>query len=179
MTRVPLVSAESSDAVAAVYRVVTEQGGTVPNLYRVLANAPTMLTAWTAMAWPLRADCNTPRSLRELTILRVAQLNGSDYEWTHHKPMALASGMTAAQIEALTEYTTSDVFDQTQRAVLTAVDELTTTGRLSTGNFTALEQEFDPGCLVEIILTISFYSCVSRFLAAFEIDIEPATGRTE
>lgn len=179
MTRVPLVPAESSDAVAAVYRAVTEQGGALPNLYRVLANAPAMLTAWTAMAWPLRADCSTPRRLREIIILRVAQLNGSDYEWAHHQPMALASGVTAAQIEALAEHSTSDVFDQTQRAVLAVVDELTATGRLSTGNFAALEQEFDPGCLVEIILTISFYSCVSRFLAAFEIDLEPATGRTE
>lgn len=179
MTRLPLVAAESSAAVAAAYRSVTEQGRAVPNLYRVLANAPAMLTAWTAMAWPLRADCNTPRSLRELTILRVAQLNGSDYEWAQHQPMALASGVASAQIEALAEYSTSDVFDQVQRAVLAAVDELTTTGRLSAGNFTALEQEFDPGSLVEIILTISFYSCVSRFLAAFDIDVEPAIERTE
>ena len=57
-------------------------------LYRVLAHSPLMLRAYAGLARGLRYEAQTPRALRELMILRTAQLTGSDYEWAHHRAMA-------------------------------------------------------------------------------------------
>ncbi len=39
------------------------------------------------------SEAKSPRALRELMILRGAQIMGADYEWTHHVPMARAAGV--------------------------------------------------------------------------------------
>ena len=58
---------------------VEELWGTPPNLYKALANHPHLLAAWTEFSKTLRHDTRTPRALRELVILRGAQLMRSAF----------------------------------------------------------------------------------------------------
>jgi len=71
------------------------------NLYRALGNHAALAAAWTEFANAIRHDSRTPRSLRELMILRTAQLARSEYEWAHHLRMARKAGVEAAKIAAL------------------------------------------------------------------------------
>jgi alkylhydroperoxidase family enzyme len=82
-TAVPL--APLPDDVAARLR---QTGAQQVNLYRALAHAPRLLEAWIDFAWALRERCDTPRTLRELMILRTAQRMLSQYEWHQHRRMA-------------------------------------------------------------------------------------------
>lgn len=174
MSRLPMVPSESDQPVlSALFAQVSAQGHAVPHLYRVLGNAPDILHAWTALAWPLRQDAETPRWLRELLIMRVAQLTGATYESAHHRPMALQSGVSAAQLEELDGWPGSDLFDDLARAALMLTDELTTTGRVTDDAFDALAARCDATALIEIVVTVAFYCCVSRVLHAFQIDLEP------
>ena len=59
------------------------------------------MTAHRALPPALRAREHCPPRLRELAVLRLAQLAGSAYEWSHHRPMALDAGVTADQAAAL------------------------------------------------------------------------------
>src|SRR5690242_11660336 len=54
------------------------------HLYRALANQPEILAAWREFASALRERCRLPRELRELVVVRLAQLAGSEYELVHH-----------------------------------------------------------------------------------------------
>ncbi|MEO1689677.1 MAG: carboxymuconolactone decarboxylase family protein, partial [Pseudomonadota bacterium] len=90
----------------------------VPALYRSLGAAPAMLEAWLAFAWALRREAGTPRALRELVILRGAQVAGAAYEWAHHVPMAREAGVAQARIDALAGWRGSDLFDEAERAAL-------------------------------------------------------------
>ena len=54
--------------------------GTPPNLYHCLANHPALVAAWSDFSKALRHGTRTPRALRELVILRGAQLMRSEYE---------------------------------------------------------------------------------------------------
>jgi 4-carboxymuconolactone decarboxylase len=83
MPRVPLARFEPAQE-----RRIVELWGTPPNLYRALANHPQLLGAWTEFSKTMRHDTRTPRALRELVILRGAQLARSEYEWAQHLPMA-------------------------------------------------------------------------------------------
>jgi len=57
---------------------IRELNGEFLNLYRVLGHHANLLSAWIEFAYTLRRDCTTARTLRELMILRGAQLEGSE-----------------------------------------------------------------------------------------------------
>lgn len=169
--RLPLVGRDVQDPVlqATFRHVLITSPRPAAALYRTLAHRPVLLRAWIDFAWTLREQGCVDRAIRELAILRVAQLTNVDYEWSHHLPMARSAGVPADKIAGLESWPASPVFSDYERAVLQAVDELTESGHVSDPTWTGLARHTDPGALVEIILTIAFYSCVSRTIHAFEI----------
>jgi len=178
VTTLPLVPANSNDpTLAAVFDRFRGAGREVPVLYRVLGNSPEMLQAWTNFAWPLREAARTPRGLRELVIMRVAQVTDAAYEWVAHAPMAMHFGITLEQLAAMRDWSESDLFDAEQRLLLTATDELTLRLDITEPTFAQLTAAFGPAEVVELVLTIAFYSCVSRTLRALRVGpIEDTDG---
>ena len=100
--RVPLADFEP-----ALKKRLEELWGTPPNLYKALANHPALIAAWTEFSKMLRYDTRTPRALRELVILRGAQIVQSEYEWAQHLPMARKAGVSEAQIQELSNWRSS------------------------------------------------------------------------
>ncbi len=178
MPRVPLLPEHPEDPRAkALFDQVRAARGPdfhMPHLYRVLGTAPEMFRGWLDFAWPLRLNAKTPRPLRELLILRGAQVAGTAYEWAHHLPMAQAAGVKEEQIDALTNWHTSDLFDASERAVLQLAEEVTRGPSASDATVAQLKAcGFDDEAVVELVLTASFYVCVSRFLQSMNIELEP------
>jgi alkylhydroperoxidase family enzyme len=179
--RIPPVDAETTDpALAPVFDVFRAAGRDVPMLYRTLGNAPAMLQAWTSLAWPLRQDAVSPRRLRELLIMRVAQLTTAEFEWLAHWDMAVKHGISVAQLEQLARWQDSPLFSAEERAALAVTDELTTGLRVTDDTWASLAEHFSDGELVELVLTVSFYSCVSRVLHALDLsevdELDPRLG---
>jgi alkylhydroperoxidase family enzyme len=137
-------------------------------LYRVLAHQPALLEAWLAFATALSNQAETPRSLRELMILRSAQVMNASYQWRDHSEIAQASGLDDASVEALAEWPTSDQFDGSQRAVLALVDGMLA-GHLADSTIRGIAERFPPGEAIELILTAGFYSMVPRVLDALRL----------
>lgn len=182
MPRVPLLPEHPTDPVAkALFEQVRSARGPdfhMPHLYRVLGTAPEMFRGWLDFAWPLRLNARTARPLRELLILRGAQVAGTAYEWAHHVPMATAAGVSDAQIDALSDWRNSDLFDAKERAVLQLAEEVTRGPSASADTVTQLHTcGFDDAAVVELVLTASFYVCVSRFLQSMDIELEPGHDR--
>lgn len=174
MTRIRLKGDDELDPTTReLFEGMVRRGGKVPDLYRVLAHSPELLQAWTSFAWPLRNVDHADRALRELLILRTAQLTGATYEWAHHWPMALAAGATAAQLEALASWRDSPLFEPAARAALGLADELVRSGDSSDAAFAAVREHFDEKATIQIALTVAFYVCVARFAGAVELDLEP------
>jgi len=169
-----MIPAQPEDpALAAMFEEVRARGIRVPNLYRVIGHAPAMLRAWLDFAWPLRLDARTPRRLRELLILRGAQVSGAHYEWVHHTSMALTAGVTQEQIDSIADWENAACFDAQERAVLRLAQEVTAGPAASAECIAALrEQGFDEAAIVELTLTASFYVCVARFLLSMEVELE-------
>ncbi len=175
MTRLPMIPLEPDDPeLAAMFAEVRGRGWQVPNLYRVIGHSPRMLRAWLDFAWPLRLDAQAPRRMRELLILRGAQVSGTRYEWVHHVPMALAAGVTRQQIDSLDDrWAQSSAFDETERAVLRLADEVTRGPGASAECIAGLRrQDFSDAEVTELTLTASFYVCVSRFLQSMDVPLE-------
>jgi 4-carboxymuconolactone decarboxylase len=166
MHRVPL--AEFEPALKARLEALW---GAPPNLYRTLANHPAIIAAWTEFANTLRNGTRTPRALRELVILRGAQLMRSPYEWAQHLRMARRAGVREAQIEALSSWRGSPEFDAREKAAL-MLAEAVTEGRVSDEVYREVTQHFDHHDYVELAVTAGFYAMVARVLDALGVELE-------
>ncbi|HXA34282.1 MAG TPA: carboxymuconolactone decarboxylase family protein [Acidimicrobiales bacterium] len=175
MSELPLLSGDD-DRLRAVQARAIEGFGQWPNLYAMLANAPDLLAAWVDFAWTLRAVPDSDRALRELAIMRVAQLTGSDYEWQAHWPMATEAGVPVEKLTTLAEWRNTGAFSTDERLVLGAAESLTNSSDLSDTERAQLVVAFGPQQTVELVLTIAFYSCVRRVLGGLGV---PADQREE
>src|SRR5688572_30954948 len=75
--------------------------GRISPLYQVLLNSPPLAAGWEQLFTAIRQQSSVPAALRELVILRIAVLNGADYEFEAHVPHALAAGMAQEAIDGL------------------------------------------------------------------------------
>ena len=146
--------------------------GKPPNLYRALANHPELLAAWAEFSKVMRHDTRTPRALRELVILRGAQVARSEYEWASHLPMARKAGVREAQIAALHEWRASNEFDAREKAAL-ELCEAVTRGEVSDEVYARASGHFDHAEYVELSMVAAFYAMVSRMLDAMRVELDP------
>jgi AhpD family alkylhydroperoxidase len=149
-----------------------ELWGTPPNLYRALGNHPPLLGAWSEFSRVLRHESRTPRDLRELVILRGAQIMGSEYEWAQHLRMARKAGVREEQIASLASWKSSPAFDAREKAAL-ALAEAVTRGEVSDSIYQEAKRHFDDRDYVELSLTAAFYAMVGRMLDAMGVQLEP------
>lgn len=149
-----------------------ELWGTPVNLYRALGNHPGLVAAWTEFANAIRHDSRTPRALRELMILRTAQIARSEYEWAHHLRMARKAGVPEAQIAALAGWRDSTAFDARERAAL-ALTEGVMACKLTDEVHAEAKKHFNDAEFVELSLTAAFYAMVSRMLDAMRVELDP------
>lgn len=149
-----------------------ELWGSPPNLYRALGNHAPLAAAWTEFARAIRFESRTPRMLRELIILRGAQLMRSEYEWAQHLKMARKAGVREAQIQALAQWRGSEEFDAREQAAL-ELAEAVTRGAVSDAVYAAVSKHFDHATYVELAMVAAFYAMVGRMLDAMRIQLEP------
>lgn len=149
-----------------------ELWGAPPNLYRCLANHPRLVAAWSDFSRALRHDSRTPRALRELVILRGAQLMRSEYEWAQHLKMARNAGVRESQIAALANWKKSPEFDAKEKAAL-LLAEAVTQGKVSDEVHAEAMRHFDHHDYVELSITAAFYAMVGRMLDAMGVQLEP------
>src|SRR3712207_729435 len=150
---------------------VQQAGAQQANLYRALAHAPKLLKAWIDFAWALREQCNTPRQLRELIILRTAQRMLSHYEWHQHRRMAAEAGIDEHQVAELAMWHTSPAFTEAERAALALTDAIVD-GHVTDEHNTTLSEHFDLQARVELTLTAAFYCAAPRLLDALRVPVE-------
>lgn len=148
-----------------------ELWGAPVNLYRALGNHPGLVAAWTEFANAIRHDSRTPRSLRELMILRTAQIARSEYEWAHHLRMARKAGVPEAQIAALVGWRESPAFDARERAAL-ALTEGVMACNVTDAVHEEVKRHFSDAEFVELSLTAAFYAMVSRMLDAMRVELD-------
>ncbi len=102
--------------------------------------------------------------IRELAILRVAWRTGSGYEWNQHRRMGGDEGLTNAQLGAVPQGPTSSVWTATERAVLTAADEMIDQFAVSDETWAALASSFEPAPVFELLFVIGGYLCLAAVL---------------
>jgi alkylhydroperoxidase family enzyme len=112
-----------------------------------------------------------------LLILLVARLEGGDYEWHQHCPIARGVGIDQAQIDAIARLDLRNRhFSQRECALLAFGRQVTENVRADGETFSALRSYLSDREVVEAILTIGFYMTMARLTEATETDVDAAEG---
>jgi AhpD family alkylhydroperoxidase len=142
--------------------------GRISPLYSVLLNSPLLASGWEQLFTVIRQKTSVPARLRELVILRIAVLNGAEYEFEAHVPHALAAGMTREAVSNL-KANRIESLQGVERLVLQYTDAITRDLVVPDALYAQLDKAFDVKTLVELTATIAAYNMVSRFLIAMRI----------
>ena len=169
MPRVPYIEEQDHPELAPLIARIKAERGKLIDLYKVMLNSPPVMEGWLSFFTAIRQQAKLGGRYRELAIMRVAILNGADYEYQAHLPFLLREGATDQHVSALEAWQASPLFDATERAVLAYTDAMTREVQVSDELFAEVERHFDPQELVELTATIAGYNLVSRFLVALQI----------
>jgi len=142
------------------------------NVIRMAANAPASFMTFAGFARSILFESQFDTRKRKIAILRVARVTDAHYEWTHHVAIARQCGVTEEQIEKIkTEDPVTSLGDE-YNLLCRVADEISRNVRLSDD---ALEQILDRYGVresTEIILCVSYFNMVSRFLESTRVPIE-------
>jgi 4-carboxymuconolactone decarboxylase len=174
MARVGYVAtAEAQGDAREVFAKMEERGTAILNLHRALANSPNTLRNFMRLGNSLLFHGVLPPALRELAVLRVAQMTGASYEWAHHVPIARQVGVSEEQVAGLMAWHESPHFDQRERAILYYAEHVTSAVAVPDEVFREARRHLSEAEVVELTLVAGYWSMVARLLVALQIDLEP------
>lgn len=173
MARIEYANLQDPEVSPLVEQIIAERGS-VLHLYQMLLHSPPIAKGWLSHLTGIRLQSCLPGDLRELIIMRVALLNHAPYEADQHAPIALKEGVSQAQLDALSTWTSSTLFDERTRAVLAYTDAMTCHIQVDDSVFASIRTFFSDREIVELTATIATYNMVSRFLEALQIHSDDA-----
>ncbi len=174
MARVPYRTRQDASAETAPLwdRLEAERKVPTANIFRALANAPALLDAFLSYANAMRDQSRLSPKLRELAILSVGHAAGSEYEIAHHQSHGLKAGLTEAQLADVSDFESSEVFDEVELAVLRLARESTLSVHVSEESWKAASAHLDDQQMVELTLNIAWYNSGVRVMGLLDIDLE-------
>ncbi|WP_120716736.1 carboxymuconolactone decarboxylase family protein [Tsuneonella amylolytica] len=168
----PLDPASLSEEQAGAVASVTREGAAPLNIFLTFARAPEALRRFLEWGGYVLSRRNSldPRR-REIAILRTGYLCGSGYEFGQHERIGLAAGMTEAEVAATKEGAGAECWDDIDRAIVRACDELVGDHFVSDATWAALEPLGDKGRM-DVVFTVGQYTQVSMMLNSFGVQLE-------
>lgn len=151
---------------------IHQKRGHLLNIHRVVAFAPKMLRAQAAYAAAIREDSSLPRDLQEILILRVAQINHSEYEQSVHVPIALKCGVSHSKLAEIQQWQNSKYFNTREKAALSFTEEMVLNARVDDEVFATALENFSKEILVEIAVLVAWYVGNTHFTRALELRAE-------
>lgn len=142
------------------------------NVFRMMANAPASFTALIDFAGSVLFGSELDSREREIAILRVAHATHSNYEWTQHVTVAKGVGVTDAEIATIAEPQPGPALDATAKLLCRVADEISLDVRLSDEALAAVLDHYGRRQATELILCVSYFNMVSRFLESTRTQLE-------
>jgi alkylhydroperoxidase family enzyme len=172
LQRVPMLSKE--DALARGREQGIDDYIAQMNMFRVLLNFPELAGELNKTIMTLvKSDQLLSHRLRELIIMRVSWLAGSEYEWWQHWQASLWLGLTETELAAVQTWETADCFNEADKVVLSATDETLSKGVISTATWNKLVQVFpDIRAQISIVTSIGNWHMFAQILRSLAVPLE-------
>lgn len=166
--KVPLPTDEE---IGLLKNLALKPGGDL-NVSRMVAGTDDMMIGVVAMVKAVFDAKGIPKQSRELIILRSAMLLNCPYEWQQNTQMAKNAGCTQMQIDAVAVDGPITTLGDEINLIMTATDELTKSATLTDSTLQQLLDSYQPTITRKLILTISWFNLLTRFLNGCRVPIE-------
>lgn len=147
------------------------QAAQLNNYFAILARHPRLFRRVLALGTEFLHNGALPAADRELVILRVARLTGSEYEWEHHIQAAVDAGAEEGDIHRCLG-SSRDKGSSRLDSILGVVDELSTTYQVTNGTWDTVKSIYSEPEIVELLLLIGFYHMTAMVLNAVRVPLE-------
>ncbi|HJR26043.1 MAG TPA: carboxymuconolactone decarboxylase family protein, partial [Acidimicrobiales bacterium] len=107
---------------------------------------------------------------RELLVLRVATRRSCEYEWLQHVVLGRDAGLTDDEIDRVVAGPDADGWDDLERALLAAVDELLAGADVHDMTWATLAAHLDPQQLLDVVFTVGAYDLVAMAFKTFGVE---------
>jgi len=167
----PATIADAPDASQAGLKAVEGQLGSVPNLFRIVANSPAALEGYLGLNGALGKG-QLDAATRERIALAVAEINGCDYCLAAHTYLGSnVAKLTSAEITANRKGTSTDV--KAEAAVRFAVDIVQARGQVSAGRVADVRAAgYSDAEIVEIIAHVALNTLTNYVNSVLETEID-------
>jgi AhpD family alkylhydroperoxidase len=162
-------NAEESELLAAT---LPHPAARPPNLFRTLVRHPTLMKRTNILAGMFLTRGLVPARDRELAILRVAALTGCDYEFRQHWRLALACGLSEAEIAAATEPRLSGGLNPAERDLLRFVDSVANDTDVTDELWETVAAVNTEEQMLELILLVGFYRMLAALLNTVGVPLD-------
>jgi 4-carboxymuconolactone decarboxylase len=172
--RIPPVEKEEWTDGQRDYLEPYEKAGRLYNVFKTAARHPELARSFDAFAvGHINGPSNTlPARDRELVILRIGWLCGSEYEWAQHSRIARLIGLTDGELVRITQGPDAPGWTPFNATLLRAVDELHRDSFLSDPTWQALGAEYDARQLMDLVFTVGTYNLVSMALNSWGVQLD-------
>jgi uncharacterized peroxidase-related enzyme len=178
-SRVPLIEPEQVPAeAAALYDKLIADRGCVPNMFKALANVPSLALGIAALLKPLMGEGALVGWYKELIATRVASLNQCEYCISAHRYLALQRGATPDQVASLGETGEDTIetgpFTEKEKAGFRYASLLHISGHaIDDAAFAAVSAHFNSGEMIELTAIAAAFEFFPRFNTALRIPVTP------
>lgn len=166
----PLGDHELDEQQRELLRQVDIPGGTT-NIFRTLVRHPGLFRKWLPFGGKLLNGKLAARE-RELAILRVGWLCGSEYEWAQHAPLGRQAGLSEDDLLRIRAGADDPGWSDLDRAVLRATDELHADSCVTDATWARLRETYDDRQLIELVMVVGHYHLVSFALNTLGVPLE-------
>jgi len=141
------------------------------NVFRMVAGVPRAARPFLALGSAVLSTALDARR-REIAVLRVAHATHARYEWVQHEQLAQNAGVTRAEIEAIDSEDPVTSLDEECNLICRVADEVSLQVRLSDEALEQILDRYGPREATELIMLVSYYNMVSRFLESTRVELE-------
>ena len=168
--------ADLAGATADQHRVIeliaSGPRGSVPSPFLAMLDAPALAEAIQSVGAVIRYGSTLPDALRELAILTAAVAVNCGYEWNHHVPIALAAGVSLAELEALQKGEGIDALGEPGASVIALCREVIANGEASPEVLAGVVDKLGRTGATEVVAIAGYYPLLANFIKSAGFDQE-------
>ena len=143
------------------------------NIFKTMMHHPDLLKRWVVFANHVLGKSTLAPRERELVILRIGYLCRAGYEWGQHVLIGRQTGLTDEEIRRIKEGPTAKGWNERDRLLLQATDELHSDAHVSDATWKGLTKHLSTQQLMDLVFAVGQYNLVSMALNSFGVQPDP------
>ncbi len=161
----------ANEDIKKVYLELEEDIGFVPNFIKTLAHSGNFLEGVSDLYRSLLGETSLSGRIRQLAILKTCKINRCQYTVTVYSELAKKGGWTDEHIEAMDDYTNSELFNYDEKEVLQLAEQITVEpDEIQDDFWTQLDNHFTSDQVVELVTLIGFFNMINRLILSLQVE---------